>query len=244
MLPIDPGVWRAEWGLWAASGGFAAVLLLRGRPDRALGLVLLSCAAWSVWSLPIHKEAGAVVLAPLVVGTAVILWSQPGHGRPVNRRCPPRGWDKATVRMDSSLVWVLSVITVGGVWLAVPETAVNVVIIMAVIPVAAVAWWDADHPPWTVKLGILALVALGSISGAGGRTAWIGGFACAGLIPFNRKDVPWWLVLSVHWLVVLGASRVVSRWEFIPTVLGSLGLVGGGWMVVAFSSRLRGQREP
>ena len=237
MFSIDLELWRIGWGLWAAAGGLAAALLLRRRPDRALSVALLGCSAWAIWILPVHQQAEVRFLAPLVAVAAAVIWFVHGKGRPVLHPPPAFGCDALVVRLDLSLLWVLSVITVGGVWLAVPETAVNVVIMMAVIPVAGVAWWDADRPPWTVNLGILMLVVLGSVSGAGGRTAWIGGFACAGLIPFRRRVLPWWLVLTVHWLVVLAAYRVVSRWGLIPTVLGSLGLVGGGWAVIEASER-------
>ena len=205
-------------------------------------MVLLGCSAWAIWILPVHRQAEVMLLVPLAAVAAAVIWFMRGNVRPVLSPPPPLGWGAVAARMDSSLLWVMSVITVGGVWLAVPETAVNVVIMMAVIPVAGVAWWDADHPPWTVNLGILMLVALGSVSGAGGRTAWIGGLACAGLIPFKRRDVPWWLVLTVHWWVVLAACRVVSLWELIPAVLGSFGLVGGGWAAIQIGerSRLRG----
>lgn len=73
--------------------------------------------------------------------------------------------------------------------------------------------------------------------------AWIGGLACAGVIPFSRRSLPWWLVLPLHWLVVFAACRVVSRWDLIPTVLGSLGLVGGGWVVIEGSARLAPRRR-
>lgn len=237
MFSIDLELWRVGWGLWAAAGGLAAVLVFRRRPDRALALVMLGCSAWAIWILPVHQQAGVLFWVPLVAVAAGIIWFVPRKVQPAMSRPLAFGRDALAVRMDLSLLWVLSVITVGGVWLAVPETAVNVVIMMAVVPVAGVAWWDADHPPWTVNLGILMLVALGSISGAGGRTAWIGGLACAGLIPFRRRELPWWLVLTVHWLVVLAACRIVSRWDLVPTVLGSLGLVGGGWAVIEASER-------
>ncbi len=244
IFSIDLDGWRVEWGLWAAAAGLATILALRSRPDRALALVLLGCSAWAILILPVHKQTAVLFLVSLVAVAAAITWFVPGQIRPVMSPPPHFGWDALAVRMDSSLLWILSMITVGGVWLAVPETAVSVVIMMAVIPVAGVAWWDADRPPWTVNLGILMLVALGSISGApGGRTAWIGGFACAGLIPLSRRDVPWWLVLTAHWLVVLAACRVVSRWDLIPSVLGSLGLVGGGWVAIEVSTRWRDQRE-
>lgn len=243
MFAIDLELWRVGWGLWAAAGGLATALLLRRRPDRALAVVLLGCSAWAIWMLPVHQQTEVRFLAPLVAVTAAITWLVPRRVQPVMSPPPAFGWDALAVRMDLSLLWVLSVITVGGVWLAVPETAVNVVIMTAAIPVAGIAWWDADRPPWTVNVGILMLVVLGSVSGAGGRTAWIGGLACAGLIPFKRREVPWWLVLTVHWLVVLAACRVVSRWDLVPTVLGSLGLLGGGWAVVELSARTRCQRE-
>ena len=164
MFSIDLELWRIGWGLWAAAGGLAAALLLRRRPDRALSVALLGCSAWAIWILPVHQQAEVRFLAPLVAVAAAVIWFVHGKGRPVLHPPPAFGCDALVVRMDSSLLWVLSVITVGGVWLAVPETAVNVVIMMAVIPVAGVAWWDADRPPWTVNLGILMLVALGSVS--------------------------------------------------------------------------------
>lgn len=218
-------------------------LLLRRRPDRALAVVLVGCFVWALWAQSIHQQEVVPFLAPLVAIAAVVCWIGPQQVPPSPCQARSRGWDAASLRMDLSLLWVLSVISVGGVWLAVPETAVNIVIMMAVIPVAGVAWWDANSPAWTMKAGILMLVVLGSVSGAGGRTAWIGGLACAGVIPFSRRSLPWWLVLPLHWLVVLAACRVVSRWDLIPTVLGSLGLVGGGWVVIEGSARLAPRRR-
>lgn len=234
-------LWRVEWGLWAGAIGLATVLLLRGRPDRALALLLLGCAGWAVWILPVHRQVAALFLAPVCALLAGFIWVRPAQPQPAASPPVLPGLDACAARLDLSLLWVMSVITVGGVWLAVPDTAVNVVIMMSVIPVAVVAWWDANQPQLTVRWAILMLVALGSISGAGGRTAWIGGLACAGLIPFGRKGIPWWLALSVHCMVVLAACRVVSRWDLVPTVLGSLGLAVGGWTIIQIGARQIGQ---
>ena len=240
-LPIDVVLWRVEWGFWATAAGLLSALAFRRRPARALALVLVGCTAWAIWILPVHKQVAVLWLGPVAVAVAAGAWLSSGTNRTAVGSPMPLGWGVLAVRMDASLVWVLTVISVGGVWLAVPETAVNVVIMMAVIPVAGVAWWDADRPQWPVRLGAVALVVIGSFSGAAGRTAWIGGLACVGLIPFGRRDDPWVILLVVHWLVVLAACRVVSRWQPIPATLGSLGLVLGGWAIVEISSTLRRQ---
>ncbi len=242
--PVDLGSlwtsqknWHFDWGATAAFCGFALALVRRKRLDQALVLVMLGCTAWALWILPDRRQAAVLLLVPLIAGVGAAMWIRSPQRRSTLSPSSLRAWSAVAERMDASLVWAMSAITVGGVWLAVPDTDVNVVIMMSVIPVAGLGWWDADRPPWTVRAGVTTLVVLGAISGAGGRTAWIGALACTGMIPFKRRNAPWRLVLAVHWLIVLAACRVVSRWELLPTLLGSLGLVLAGWATLIISER-------
>lgn len=125
-------------------GAFAAP---SARPGVAV--VLVGCFVWALWAQSIHQQEVVPFLAPLVAIAAVVCWIGPQQVPPSPCQARSRGWDAASLRMDLSLLWVLSVISVGGVWLAVPETAVNIVIMMAVIPVAGVSLVDAR----TVLLG-------------------------------------------------------------------------------------------
>lgn len=243
-LVIDLALWHVGWGLSAASAGLVTGWLLRNRLDRALAVVMLGCTVWAIWILPDRRQIAVLFLSPLVFGLATVVGLRPPEHRVPVGPSLPTGRRLCLVRMDSSLVWVMTAITVGGVWLAVPDTDVNVVVMTSVIPLAGVAYWVRDRPPWTVRAGVVMLVVLGAISGAGGRTAWIGGLACVGLLPFRRKPVPWWLTLGVHWLVVLAACRVVSRWNLASTVLGSFGLVLGAWGVIEVSARARWRPTP
>lgn len=232
---IDAERWRIAWGISAGLGGLGASLVWRSQPERALAVVLVGCWAWAA-----HLGAGvpatlSLFLAPIMAVVASILWFQSASDTLASAGDSPDSAVRPSGPTVRSVVWVMAVISVGGVWLAVPDTSVTVVIMASVASLTAVAYWRSASATRPIRLGLMTLVVLGAVIGAAGRPAWMGGIACLGLFPFWGVRSSWLAVLGPHFLIVLVASRVVSRWTAIPALVGSVTLlvVGAGCALVA-----------
>ena len=206
----------------------AAVLVaVTGRP-RAGGRVLVAV----VVAIGVVVERGfvsAAVGAAAVVALAV-------------------AWPAAGGIRDTPLVPALAVVSLVGVWLAVPDTEVPVVAATVVGVVVGVL--GVRRAVVADRLAALAAVAGAALLGASHRPELVGGLGCAGLllVPMGRsvgRDLrSAAIVLGLHAAVVAVAARVVSRLDRGPAVVVIVAIVAAAGVGVRTCAAAPGSRTP
>lgn len=187
---------HASLALESLGVGLAVTLVWAAiRRGRASGGVVTFATATAA-SLLIARHY--VFPIPVVIGMAVVLLG-----------------GAAVRRLDASTVGVLAVVSLTGVWLAVPDTEVPLI---AVGVVAAPALWASRRStPFAVvdRLAAIGLVVLAAWVGSAGRSEVVGGIGCVGLlaVPLSRSDeTPQWVgTVAVHAVAVAVSSRLVTR---------------------------------
>ncbi|MFN8050221.1 MAG: hypothetical protein U0Q22_02165 [Acidimicrobiales bacterium] len=149
-------------------------------------------------------------------------------------------------REDSTLVGPLVVISLAGVWLAVPDTE-SALIALAVVTVALVVTTVVGRslPPtaWGERLVGMALVVLVARAGSVGRSDLAGGIACLGALvapvpdPHRSTRAACRTSLAVHTVAVLVASRVLTRWSSRAAIVGAVALLAIVAVLGVVSSR-------
>lgn len=120
----------------------------------------------------------------------------------------------AALRPDSPMVPAYLVVSMIGVWAAVPDTEPALVLGGIVVP--SVVLGRCRQPAVIDRVVGIALVVLAAWSGSAGRSEIVGGLGCVGLLALPpRLEVATRLraptLFVVHLAVVVVSSRVVTR---------------------------------
>lgn len=217
----------------------AAAVTLLWRTGAGIAFAAASVAGLAQRDM-LDVEPGWWLLAALVLG-ALVADDDRHRTRPRKRELAPSfgGGFGATP--------VLLAVTVFGVWVTVPETQHVVVLMGAVLPVAAVAFF------WSTRLGIpgaFAAVAVLAwvieVDGQARDGAVVGSLACLGLLALEPvlRRLPGGATTSdvtrfvVHAVLVAWCSRVAGMVDQAPValVLVAVGYVVAGVVVVRMRS--------
>ena len=214
-----------RWHLWLALGSLAvgaAVALARAmlgrRPDAGGRLVVSLVAVAAVLKQQQAIGWWAACLAVVAAGVLAVGASS----------------------RDTGLVGVLAAMSLAGVWASVPDTesalaAVCVVGVVAVLgPVlgrSAAAFTVGD------RLAAVVLVVATARIGSAGRSEIVGGIACIGLlcVPLALPAAPTadpaptalrrhLSVVAIHGVLVLVASRGITRLAWRPALVAAAGV--------------------
>jgi hypothetical protein len=201
-----------------------------GEPAPVAGVALATAGAAGI-ALTTGRPATLALPAPVLVvvaGLAGLLLAD------FDRRWRRRG-----------LAPMLLAVSAGGIWAAVPDVEVALVVLGVTIPITLLGWPSplvrSGPPPSLGAVGALAVAGLftwTAAAGAAGRPAAVaGGLVCLGVLvvepvvnrldprrrspldPTARRAGPAWMALGAQLVLVGLASRVVVRPERAATAL-------------------------
>jgi hypothetical protein len=222
-----PSKW---WGEMIVVATVAAGWLTQGR---RLGLLLGVLTLWIGGRLVDRKDRESLKIAGsvlIVAGACLIAWrggfeiSWLPLLTAVAILASGLAFSRWSDRLPQNVLGTMVAITAFGVWVTVPETEQARILLGAALPLAV-----ATLPPVNARLshggafalaGVIAWIV--AIGGEARPASIIGGWACLGAIAFlplarpdaSRviKDRPI-LVIGLHAVFVLIASRVIGLWE-------------------------------
>lgn len=245
LIPTEPRHRYADWGVLLSAAALAAInFAVARRLGLAAGIVVLAAGGWAT----ARAGAGVKLVGWLIVaGGATIVALRGG----LVDRLELQVLTVVTIltagaalsewarHLPQPLVGPMLAITAFGIWATVPETEMARAMLGATIPMAV-----ATLNPVAATLfapgafAISGLVAWLAASGGAARPASIiGGWACLGLLlilPYCRPSATKliarrpWVIVAVHVVVVMVASRVIGLWQSaIPAMIaaGALALV-------------------
>lgn len=223
----------------AVLAAIATVLRRRGRAWALPPVAAVTAWAWALTDLiPVGAAAAATVVGLALVG----LDRPPSVTAPVAMR-------RIVPIPDVDLTAFLAVISLAGVFLAVPDTEAPLVAAAVVaLPVGAgslvAGRWD--------RCVALALVVASAWVGGAGTPQLVGGLACVGLLADARPrtvatslwTIRSWIVVVVHGAVVLVAARGLTRVGSGAAVLGAAAVVVVATVFGAVSGPSRDTEHP
>lgn len=131
----------------------------------------------------------------------------------------------------AELIGPMLLVTIGGIWVTVPETDMIVVLLGVAVPMGLATLAPVRARP--SASGAFALAGLLVwLTVAGGETrpvSIVGGWASIGVIPlvslmdlFRLRRSPWIVVFGLHAAFVILITRVVDNWDSIAVGIGAL----------------------
>lgn len=236
----------AGWGVVLTSAGLIGIHLHIGRRlSLILALVVLGAGGWLLDRIATHPDR------PILKVAAWVLIALGGLTFSIRSGLPDIAW----VRISAPLVVVLAAValrkwsdderreylgamfflTAFGIWTTVPDTESARVLLGAAIPMALGTLRPVGariYGPGAFALSGLAIwvVARG---GEPRPASIIGGWACLGILvalPFllrlrPRPDIKMWIVVVVHALTVLLASRVIGLQDSVVVAMVGLAIL-------------------
>jgi hypothetical protein len=242
LIPTEPRHRYADWGVLVAVAALVAInLAVARRLGLAAGISVLAVGGWVTartgtgmrligWLLVtggatiVVLRGGLVDRLELQVLTVVMILVAGASLSEWSRHLP------------QTLVGPMLAITAFGIWATVPETEMARAVLGVSIPMAV-----ATFNPLAARLfapgafAISGLVAwLAATGGVARPASIIGGWACLGLLlilPYCRPSATGlvstrpWVVLGVHIVVVMVASRVIGLWQSaVPAMVAAAAL--------------------
>lgn len=208
------------------------------------GLAIVSLAWGAVvaillWTLPSPARAAGgrlsfCVVAALCLTTVGVVPLTLGVGAAVFAM----GAASVAKEADTPIVPWLTLISLVGVWAAVPDTEAP--LIVAAVVAVPVVTGRVGSVRVGDRLASLAAVVVVAWVGAGGHPQLIGGLGCVGLLVFSWREATStrqsWVIVVMHLALVGLSSRVLTRWSWGPAAVGLVALLAGSGLAQRYLS--------